>query len=67
MLRKTFLTAGAAIALASAISMPASARGGGRDTSAEPVPEPMTILGSIAVGGGLLAKKFKDSRQEEQK
>ena len=69
MLKNTLFAAGAAIALIASSSLPASAVGGGRDFSnhnnPEPVPEPVTVLGSILVGGSFLAKKLTDKKHEE--
>ena len=31
----------------------------------EEVPEPLTIIGSLVVGGGIIAKKFAGSKQDE--
>ncbi|MGF1535402.1 MAG: PEP-CTERM sorting domain-containing protein [Elainellaceae cyanobacterium] len=59
MLKKITFVTGLAIAIAAAASLPASAAGGGRNFSdPEEVPEPLTIVGSLLVGGGLLTKKL---------
>lgn len=74
MLRNLALAAGAAIAFVAASSAPASATTcpAGQEltdfgcVAVEPVPEPLTILGSIAFGGALLGKKALDSQKADQ-
>lgn len=75
MLKKTLFVASAAIALAAASSLPASANvtdlqnDGGFVLDPDPVqtvPEPMTVFGLVAfAGGSLLAKKRSDSKNAE--
>ncbi|MDJ0705481.1 MAG: PEP-CTERM sorting domain-containing protein [Leptolyngbyaceae cyanobacterium MO_188.B28] len=66
MLKNTLFAAGAAIAVIATASLPASATGGlpTKSTNPQPVPEPITILGTLAVGGGFVAKKIADAKQK---
>ena len=68
MLKNTLLAAGAAIAVIASVSLPAAATGGLPMSSPDPqgVPEPTTVLGSLAIGGGLIAKKIAGSKQAEK-
>lgn len=76
MLKNSLLAAGAAIAVIASSSMPASAVGcpsgqipnpsGFGCVDVEPVPEPLTILGSVAVGGALLGKKVLGSKNADK-
>ena len=66
MLKNTLLAAGAAIAIIGSASLPASATGGlPQSSDPQPVPEPMTVLGSLAVGGGFVAKKIAGARKNK--
>lgn len=75
-MKATILTATAAIALATAAALPASAvdcKPGEQPTSdgfgceeiptPQPVPEPAAILGSFVVGGALLGQKVLKSKK----
>ncbi|MEO0984324.1 MAG: PEP-CTERM sorting domain-containing protein [Cyanobacteria bacterium J06639_14] len=68
MTKKIALAAVTAISLGFTAVAPASASFGGGGFSPttpppEPVPEPLTILGSLAVGGGIVAKKIADAKK----
>ncbi|MEM1172948.1 MAG: PEP-CTERM sorting domain-containing protein [Cyanobacteria bacterium P01_H01_bin.35] len=72
MLKNTLSTAAATIAIVASASLPAAATSDLTDLigSAEPparVPEPSTILGTLAVGGiGLLTAKKKGAQSNEE-
>ena len=66
MLKNILFATGAAIAIIASASLPASATGGlPQSSDPQSVPEPMTVLGSLAVGGGFVAKKIADSRKNK--
>lgn len=67
MIKHSLFAAGMAIAVITAVALPASATGGLPSPSPDPeeVPEPLTIIGSLVVGGGIIAKKFAGSKQDE--
>jgi hypothetical protein len=68
MLKSTLLAASAAIAIVAAAS-PASAFTtfpGPNQPPTQKVPEPATILGTIAVGGALLAQKKMAAKKAEK-
>lgn len=65
MFKKLALAAVTATSLGLFAVAPASATGLNNITpDPEPVPEPLTVLGSLAVGGGLAIKKFADSKRQ---
>ena len=67
MLKTILLTAVTAASLGVVTVAPANAFGNLPEpdpTPTAPVPEPLTVLGSLAVGGGILAKKIADSKQK---
>ena len=76
MLKNTLFAAGAAIAIIAASSMPASAvscpsgkvpdANGFGCVDAQEVPEPLTILGSVAVGGAILGKKALSAKKADK-
>ncbi|MEM9220395.1 MAG: hypothetical protein AAGD25_39480 [Cyanobacteria bacterium P01_F01_bin.150] len=65
MLKKTLFVVGAAIAVATVSAQPASANANARRAQqTQQVPEPVTVIGSIAAGAGLLSAKLKASKSK---
>ncbi|MDA0269128.1 MAG: PEP-CTERM sorting domain-containing protein [Cyanobacteria bacterium] len=66
MLKKTLLAAGVAVVTMAVASVPASAFGGiptPDPTPTKEVPEPMTVLGILTVGGCMVAQKMAGARK----
>ncbi|NER80661.1 MAG: PEP-CTERM sorting domain-containing protein [Leptolyngbya sp. SIO1D8] len=61
MIKNVVLTAAAIASLGVMTTAPAFASGG---LPTKSVPEPLTILGSLAAGGGIVAKKIADAKKK---